>query len=109
MKISEKDFLQAVERADRRYFDMVTRRIERHRSETAARKGQRLMKQRETIGKIGRIGKIAAAGLIAAAVLGAGGMAAIVAMRGTQGGNNQSEDSSGAVQFTLHLTEDDGT
>ena len=109
MKITEKDFLQAVERADRRYFDMVTRRIERHRSETAARKGQCLMKQRETRGKIGRIGKIAAAGLIAAAVLGAGGMAAIVAMRGTQGGNNQSEDSSGAVQFTLHLTEDDGT
>jgi hypothetical protein len=87
VKITEKDFLQAVERADRRYFDMVTRRIERHRSETAARKGQRLMKQRETRGKIGRIGKIAAAGLIAAAVLGAGGMAAIVAMRGTQGGS----------------------
>ena len=101
MKIRRKDFLRAVERADKRYFDMVNRRAARARSEAAARKGRHLMK---------KIGKFAIGAIVTAAVLAGGGITAMVAMRGSLGGYNTYDGSSIKVTEThdekieLHLT-----
>ena len=58
---------------------MVNRRIARTRSEAAARKGRHLMK---------KIGKFVIGIAVTAAVLTAGGIAAMVAMRGHNGGTH---------------------
>lgn len=106
MKIRRKDFLRAVERADKRYFDMVNRRAARARSEAAARKGRHLMK---------KIGKFAIGAIVTAAVLAGGGITAMVAMRGSLGGYNKYDGSSQAEivtaeeQVTLNLTDDTRT
>lgn len=110
MKITEKEFLRAVPRADRRYFDMVTRRIERHRAETASRKGRQAMKNAR------KIGKYVFAGVLAAAVLCGGGITAMVAMRGRDSNHiftrssSQSESSKVTVQsgqLNLNLTDEE--
>ena len=106
MKITEKDFLRAMpQETNQRYFDMVNRRIARTRSEAAARKGRHLMK---------KIGKFAIGAVVTAAVLTAGGITAMVAMRGSRGGYNKYDGSSIKVTETheekieLQLLPDDG-
>ena len=105
MKIREKDFLRAVKCADRRYYNEVRERI----AEAALRKGERIMEQQE---KKHITRKFVVGTLLAAAVLGGGGIAATVAMRGS--GSIKSEfsyeqSSAAEVQQTedipeLHLT-----
>ncbi len=84
MKLTEERIRRAVKNADRRYYDMIADYVREQRAEAASRKGKRTMEKRENKRKIG---KIAIGAAITAAVLGAGGIAAAVAMRGSQGGN----------------------
>ena len=84
VKLTEERIRRAVKNADRRYYDMIADYVREQRAEAASRKGKRTMEKRENKRKIG---KIAIGAAITAAVLGAGGIAAAVAMRGSQGGN----------------------
>lgn len=99
MKLDDQTLRAAVREADSRYYDMVKRRIAETKAEAAARKGRHLMQKQ----KIRRITKYALTAVIAAAVLGAGGIAATVAMRGAHGGNNHTEQTV-TVQSGLTLT-----
>ena len=74
MKLTEERLRRAVKSANRRYYDMIAERIADRR--TASRKGRHLMK---------KTAKFVLGAGIAAAVLGAGGYAAMVALRNNQG------------------------
>ena len=103
MKHREQEFLRLMKDADRRFYAEIAGRRADPDAFAASRKGKA-----SKVGKhLGKIGKIAVGAVLTAAVLGAGGMAAIVAMRGTQGGNNQSDGSSRAAEVTSSQT--DGT
>ncbi len=99
MKLDDQILRAAVREADSRYYDMVKRRIAETKAGAAARKGRHLMQKQ----KIRRITKYALTAVIAAAVLGAGGIAATVALRGAHGGNNHTEQTVTA-QSGLTLT-----
>ena len=74
MKLTEERLRRAVKSANRRYYDMIAERIADRR--TASQKGRHLMK---------KTAKFVLGAGIAAAVLGAGGYAAMVALRNNQG------------------------
>lgn len=84
MKLDDKTLRAAVREADSRYYDLVKRMAAQHQKDAAARKGRHLM---------GKIVKYAVGGIVTAALLCGGGIAAIVAMRGHNGGNSSTESS----------------
>ena len=85
MRIKEKDFLRAVRRTDRAFFAEAAGREAAHRAQTAAQKG--IGHQMNTENNTHKIrhhaGKFAWGIGLAAALLGAGGITAAVAMRGS--------------------------
>ena len=110
-KITQKDFLRAVRHADPRYFAEINERAADPKRFAAARKGSgQLMKQKEQ--KPRRIKRFALIAGLAAAVLGTGGIAAAVAMRGRDSYlNNNSDKMQDEIEQVkapqLHLTDEE--